>query len=347
MPVPSRPTNQVGVPAVLALAVLAAAMTALPASAAPVAAEPAAAAAVDRTLRVYNNNIENLITNNADGSCTRISGPDHLTSILVDDAGRTGTSGVKPPDILIVQQVRGTGQASAYADQLSAKFGLAAGTYQAIVVWDDPEEWGSTHRCDEQSLGDLKKKQTNGIIYNSARLSLNATSKYWSAGWLKPGTSYNNGLGCTLYKPPSNDDGSTNEWKWKRTSAIAARFIVKETGTSVFAATMHLPQENRQNACAGEDDKGIGSTGIHIGADATSLMNASTIRVVGIDANRTGIPASTLSGYGMTGYGTKATNGSSKIDYLFVRGTVQPSAIGHTVSGTKSNHLALYGFITF
>ncbi|MFC7241363.1 hypothetical protein ACFQO7_02605 [Catellatospora aurea] len=313
-------------------------------------AAPAPAAAVaDRVLRVYNNNIENLVTNNSDGSCTRISGPDHLTSMLVDDAGRTATSGVVAPDILIVQQVRGTGQASAYADQLSAKFGYPAGTYKAIVVWDDPEPWGSTHRCDDQSLGDLKKKQTNAIVYNTQRLSLASgdVSKYWSAGWLKPGTSYNNGAGCTLYKPPNNDDGSTNEWKWKRTSAIAARFTIKATGTSVFVATMHLPQENRQNACAGDGDKGIGGTGIHLGADATTLLNASTIRIVGIDANRTGIPASTLSGYGMTGYGTAATNGSSKIDYLFVRGTVQPSPIGHTVPTTKSNHLALYSFIAF
>ncbi|MEV6965990.1 hypothetical protein AB0M47_12825 [Hamadaea sp. NPDC051192] len=310
-------------------------------------AYPVPAHAADRVLRVYNNNIENLVVNNADGSCTRVSGPDQLTSMLVDDAGQTGTSGVKAPDVLIVQQVRGTGQASAYADQLSAKFGLAAGTFKAIVVWDDPEPWGSTHNCSDQSLGDLKKKQTNAIVYNSARLTLTDVSKYWSAGWLKPGTAYAGGAGCTLYKPPNADDGSTYAYKWKRTSAIAARFTLKDTGTSVFVATMHLPQENRQNACAGDGDTGLGGTGIHLGADATTLLNASTIRIVGIDANRTGIPASTLSGYGMTGYGTGATNGSSKIDYLFVRGTVQSSPIGHTVASTKSNHKALYGFITY
>lgn len=301
----------------------------------------------DRVLRVYNNNIENLILNNADGTCTRIWGPDHLTSMLVDDSGRTGTSGVQAPDLLIVQQVRGTGQAQAYADQLSAKFGLPTGTYRAIVAWADPEPWGGSHHCSQPELGDLKKKQTNGIIYNTARLSLAAISKYWSAGWLKPGRAYDNGAGCTLYKPPDNDDGATYEYKWKRTSAIAARFTIRETGTTVFAATMHLPQENRQYACAGDGYKGIANTGIHIGADATTLMNASTIRIVGIDANRTGIAASTLSGFGMTGYGTRPTNGSSKIDYLFIRGTVQPSVIDYTVNSTKSNHLALYGFITF
>jgi hypothetical protein len=315
----------------------------------PAPAQAAPTAAADRQLRVYNNNIENLIRNNSDGTCTRISGPDHLTSMLVDDAGRTGTAGVKPPDILIVQQVRGTGQAQAYADQLGAKFGYPAGAYRAIVVWDDPEPWGGSHRCSQQDLGDLKKKQTNGIIYNTRRLSLAAgdISKYWSAGWLRPGTAYHNGAGCTLYKPPNSDPDTTDYYKWKRTSAIAARFTVKETGTSVFAATIHLPQENRQNACAGDGDKGIASSGIHIGADATSLLNASTIRIVGIDANRTAIAASTLGGYGMTGYGTGATSGSSKIDYLFIRGTVQASPIGHTVTSTKSNHLALYGFISF
>ncbi|GAB3158166.1 hypothetical protein GCM10027290_60830 [Micromonospora sonneratiae] len=320
-----------------------------PAAEVAVSSAPAAevAASSDRVLRVYNNNIENLVVNNADGTCTRISGPDHLTSILVDENGKTGTAGVLAPDLLIVQQVRGTGQIEAYADQLSAKFGYPAGTYGAIVVWSDPEPWGSTHKCSSQALGDLKKKQTNGIIYNTRTLSLAATSKYWSAGWLKPGTAYANGAGCTLYKPPNSDPDTTDYYKWKRTSAIAAKFTIKETGTTVFAATMHLPQENRQNACAGDGYTGIANTGIHIGADATNLMNSSTIRVVGIDANRTGIAASTLSGFGMTGYGAKATSGSSKIDYLFIKGTVQPSSIDHTVAGTKSNHLALYGFINY
>ncbi|MEV4081742.1 hypothetical protein ACGFJC_51635 [Nonomuraea fuscirosea] len=307
------------------------------------------ATAADRVLRVYSNNLENLVTNNADGSCTRISGPAHLTSMLVDDEGRTGTSGVRAPDLLIVQQVRGTGQASAYADQLSAKVGYPAGTYKAIVAWDDPEPWGSTHKCSQQELGDLKKKQTNALIYNTRTLSLASgdVSKYWSAGWLKPGTSYAGGAGCTLYKPPNNDSGATNAHKWKRTSAIAAKFTIKETGTAVFAATMHLPEQNGQNACAGAGTTGIGNSGIHVGADATALMNASAIRVIGIDANRTNIAATTLSGFGMTGHGTKATMGSRKIDYLFVKGAVLPSPIGHTVSSTKSNHLALYGFITY
>ncbi|MBM7080227.1 hypothetical protein [Micromonospora humida] len=323
-------------------------LSGVPASARSTGAAGTAAAA-DRVLRVYNNNIENLVVNNSDGTCTRISGPDHLTSMLVDDNGATGTAGVAAPDLLIVQQVRGTGQAEAYADQLSAKFGYPAGSYSAIVVWSDPEPWGSTHKCSSQTLGDLKKKQTNAIIWNTRTLSLASgdVSKYWSAGWLKPGTAYGGGAGCTLYKPPNSDPDTTDYYKWKRTSAIAARFTIKATGTSVFAATMHLPQENRQNACAGDGITGIAGSGINIGADATSLLNASTIRIVGIDANRTGIAASTLNGFGMTGYGSAATSGSSKIDYLFVKGAVRSSPIGHTVTGTKSNHLALYGFIDY
>ncbi|MBA0050924.1 hypothetical protein E0L36_08460 [Streptomyces sp. AJS327] len=304
----------------------------------------------DRTLRVYNNNIENLVRNNADGSCTRVSGPDHLSSLLVDDEGKTGTPGVKAPDVLIVQQIRGRGQADAYADQLSAKFGLPKGTYQAVLANEDPGEWGGSHHCSDQSLGDLKKKQTNGILYNTQRLGLASgdVSKYWSAGWLKPGTSYEDGKGCTLYKPPNNDDGATYAHKWRRTSAIAARFTIKGTDTSVFAATMHLPQENAKNACGGEKTKGIGGSGIRLGADATRLMNASTLRVVGIDANRTGIAADTLAKQGMTGHGSKPTDGSRKIDYLFLGGgKVADSPVDHTVGGTKSNHLGLYGFLDF
>lgn len=331
----------------LLTAVALAAFPTVNASASVTAPDAAAAPSAERVLRVYNNNIENLVVNNADGTCTRISGPDHLTSMLVDDNGQKGTAGVAPPDLLIVQQVRGTGQAQAYADQLGAKFGYAAGTYKAIVAWSDPEPWGSTHKCSQQSLGDLKKKQTNGIIYNTRTLSLAAISKYWSAGWLKPGTAYNNAAGCTLYKPPNNDSGSTLYYKYKRTSAISAKFTIKATGTTVFAATMHLPEQNRSYACGGDGHAGIANSGIAFGGTAATLMNASTIRIVGIDANRTGIAPTTLSGYGMTGYGTAATLGSSKIDYLFIRGTVQPSPIGHTVSGTKSNHMALYGFITY
>ncbi len=59
------------------------------------------------------------------------------------------------------------------------------------------------------------------------------------------------------------------------------------------------------------------------------------------------IPSTTLSGQGLTGYGTAATHGSSKIDYLFVRGAVQSSPINYTVSSTKSNHRAMYAFIGF
>jgi hypothetical protein len=120
---------------------LAAAVALTTTSIAPAYAAPRAAE--DRVLRVYNNNIENLVRNNADGTCTRVSGPDHLASMLVDDDGKTGTSGVQAPDLLIVQQVRGTGQATAYADQLSGMFGYPAGTYKAIVAWDNPEEWAA------------------------------------------------------------------------------------------------------------------------------------------------------------------------------------------------------------
>lgn len=334
-------------------AVLAGALTIALAPAAA-AEQPANPAPADRVLRVYNNNIENLVRNNSDGSCTRISGPDHLTSMLVDDAGKTETAGVKAPDLLIVQQVRGTGQAQAYADQLSGKFGYPDGTYRAIVAWEDPEEWGGSHKCSSPSLGNLKKRQTNALIYNTKRLSLASSdiAKYWSAGWLKPGTPYGDGKGCTLYKPPNNDDGATYAYKWKRTSAIAARFTIKATSTTVFAATMHLPQENADHACAGAGDKGIKGTGVHIAKDARRLLNASDIRIVGIDANRVpsgtgGVTPTTLSEYGMTGHGAKATAGKRKIDYLFVRGSVRPSPVDHTVAGTKSNHLALYGFIDF
>ncbi|MEW9555008.1 hypothetical protein [Nonomuraea sp. NPDC050783] len=329
--------------AVAALVTAAAVLTATP----PAQAHRTAVA--ERVLRVYSNNVENLVTNNADGSCTRVTGPQHLASILVDADGRPGTSGVAAPDLLIVQQVRGAGQAGAYADQLSAKFGYPAGTYRAIVAWTDPEAWGGTHHCDDPALGDLKKKQTNALVYNTRTLSLAAgdVSKYWSAGWLKPGTPYGGGAGCTLYKPPDNDEGATNQYKWKRTSAIAARFTIRATGTTVFAATMHLPEQNGANACAGAGDRGIGGTGIRLGADATSLLNASTIRLVGIDANRTGIAPATLGGFGMTGHGSQPTMGTRKIDYLFVKGAVRPSAVDHTVSGTRSNHRALYAFIDY
>ncbi|MGH8794416.1 MAG: hypothetical protein ACRDXX_17420, partial [Stackebrandtia sp.] len=334
---------------VRAAALFAVGAVALSLAAAATAQDSAADPAADQTLRVYNNNIENLVVNHFDDeeTCTRVTGSEHLSSMLVDDDGNTGTDGVEAPDLLIVQQVRGIGQAQAYADQLSAMFGLDDGAYQAIVAWEDPQEWGGSHHCADPDLGDRKKKQTNGLIYNTERLDLASgdVSKYWSAGWLKPGTDYDDGAGCTLYKSSSDDDtshddGEVLEHKWKRTSAIAARFTIKDTETTVFAATMHLPQENADDACAGKSDTGIKETGIHFGADASRLMNDSTIRIVGIDANRTpegsdgagGITPSTLDDYGMTGYGSAPTTKSNKIDYLFIKGSVQPSSVDHTVA---------------
>jgi hypothetical protein len=156
-------------------------------------------------LRVYSNNIENLVRNDPDGACTRISGREHLASMLVDGAGETGTGGVAAPDLVLLQQVSGAAQAESYANLLSARFGLSGGTYRAIVAWHDPEEWGSSHHCRDRSLGDLKKKQTNAILYNSRTLALTDTSKYWSAGWLQPGTAYADGNGCVAYEPPNVD----------------------------------------------------------------------------------------------------------------------------------------------
>ena len=110
---------------------------------------------------------------------------------------------------------------------------------------------------------------------------------------------------------------------------------------------MRLPEENGADPCAGEDDRGLASTGMHLGADAVNLLNASTIRVLDVDANRTGVPSTTLSGYGMTGYGSGATDGTRKIDHLFARGGVHSSPVGYTVASTRSNHMALYSFIDF
>ncbi|MGH8877817.1 MAG: hypothetical protein ACRD0P_10810, partial [Stackebrandtia sp.] len=221
--------------------------------------------------------------------------------------------------------------------------------YKAIVAWDDPQPWGGSHHCADQSLGDLKKKQTNAILYNSDVLKLadGDVSKYWSAGWLPEGADYDGGAGCRLYNQDSHDSSESLKWKWKRTSAIAARFTTADTGTSVFAATMHLPQENSDNACAGDGEAGIADSGIRFGGTATNLMENSDIRVVGIDANRKGIEPDTLDSLGMSGYGSADTIGSGKIDYLFASGTVQDSPVDHTVGSTLSNHKALYGFIEY
>ncbi|MEV0313660.1 hypothetical protein [Nonomuraea fuscirosea] len=62
--------------------------------------------------------------------------------------------------------------------------------------------------------------------------------------------------------------------------------LVKRTGTTVFAATMHLPEQNGRNASAGAGDTGIAGSGIRLGADGAALRKFSSIRVIGIDANR-------------------------------------------------------------
>ena len=113
---------------------------------APPGATPTAPA-VGRVLRVYSNNLENLVRNDSAGACTPFTEYEHLASMLVDDAGRTGTSAVKAPDLLLLQQVSGAAQADAHAESLSERLGVPAGTYRALLAWDDPEDWGSSHDC--------------------------------------------------------------------------------------------------------------------------------------------------------------------------------------------------------
>lgn len=308
-------------------------------------ASPTPSVVAATVLRVYSNNIENLVENAADGACTRVSAAEHLASMLVDEAGASGTHAVAAPDLLLLQQLSGAAQAEAYADAVSAAFSYPAGTYRALVAWDDPEPWGTTHGCRDRSLGALKKRQTNGIVYNTRTLTVAGVPPTWSAGWLRRGAAYASGAGCTAYAPPSVDADPKRVAKWKRTTPMAAQFTVNGSGTTVFAASLHLPQQNRKNACAGEGDAGFGGTGISLGPEAKRLLQSSQVRVLGVDANRTGIEPSALSLFGVQGYGTGITIGRSKIDYLFVRGAVRPSSVGHTVAGTRSNHRALYGFI--
>ncbi|MFT4108875.1 hypothetical protein, partial [Propionicimonas sp.] len=305
----------------------------------------------DRTgqvLRVYSNNIENLVTNLSDGQCEKVSVAAHAASMLVDSTGVKGALAAVPaqaPDLLMLQQVSGSAQAQEYADQLSAATGRPAGTYRAIVAWAEPGEWGHTHDCAQRDLGRLKSVQTNAIIYNSATLRLTGSSLTWAAGWLAPGRAYAGGQGCTAYEPPSVDTGARAN-RWQRTTAVAARFTLVGSGTTVFAASMHLPKQNMTHACAGDGDTGMSGTGIRLSAAATKLLRASAVRVIGVDANRTGIASDALRGYGVTGYGASATVGHrTRIDYLFVRGRVRASGIDHTVQGTLSNHRALYGYI--
>lgn len=297
-------------------------------------------------LSVYSNNIENLVEDTPDGRCRRISAADHLASMLVDDSGQVGTIGVVAPDLLLLQQVGGRRDAQAYADAVSAAFGYPVGTYRALVAWADPEPWGEEHGCDVADLSQEKSRQTNGIVYNSRTLTLAGDPVTWAAGWLRPGTRYAAGAGCTAYEPPSVDRDPLRRHKWKRSAALAARFTVTGTGTSVFAASMHLPHHNGAHACAGDGDPGVSGTGVRLPAAAERLLTASAVRVLGIDANRAGIAPDALQRYGVTGYGEGRTVGRrTKIDYLFVRGAVRPSTIGHTVDGTRSTHRALYGFI--
>lgn len=318
-----------------------------PTAAATPAATSAATSAVPapRVLRVYSNNIENLVEDTADG-CAALDPAAHLASMLVDDAGRAGTPRVREPDLLLLQQLGGREQAQAYADAVSAAFGRPAGTFKALVAWDEPGEWGEQHGCDQPALAAAKSRQTNGIIYNTGTLTLDAVPVRWSAGWLRPGTRYDQGAGCTPYQPPSFDADPLRREKWKRTSALAARFTVAGSGTTVFAATLHLPHHNRAHACAGDGDPGLSATGVRLAPAAEELLAGSAVRVLGVDANRTGIAPDALTAYGVSGHGEGATVGRrTKIDYLFARGAVRPSPIGHTVAGTRSTHRALYAFL--
>lgn len=308
---------------------------------------PVAGIAASGVLRVYSNNIENLVYNNPDRSCTAVGADEHLESMLVDESGQSGTDAVQPPDLLLLQQVGGVEQAMEYADAVAQRFGYPRGTYGVIVAWDEPEEWGYTHDCRQRALGRQKGRQTNGILFNSRTLALTDTSEPWSAGWLPPGVDYAGGRGCRAYEPPHVDANPARRAKWQRTTAIAARFTIRGTDIDVFAASMHLPRQNLRNPCAGDGDTGMTDSGIRLGEDARRLLKGTSIRAVGVDANRTRLGEDVLDGYGLTGHGASRTMPRSKIDYLFVRGDVRSSEIDHTVPGTRSNHLALYTFIDY
>jgi hypothetical protein len=327
-----------------------------PATASPTTAATATAAttsasatptAAHGVLRVYSNNIENLVTNHGNLQCSGVEPADHLASMLVDAEGRTGTASVQAPDLLLLQQVSGSEQADAYGAALAKRFGYPAGTYQSVLVWADPEPWGAKHDCRKGSLGRLKASQTNAILFNTRTLELASVAAYWPAGWLRPGTAYAGGRGCTAYEPPNNDADPARMNKWKRASPVAAQFVIRGTDITVFASSMHLPRQNRDHACAGSGDPGVGGTGISLSAQANRLLQQSRLRVIGVDANRPKIADDALSMFGTTSIGNTRTLHRSKIDYLFVRGDVRPSPIDHTVEGTLSNHRALYSFIDY
>lgn len=338
-------SSPVSAPAPSATASASASTPATAGSASPTATpSPSTASGV---LRVYSNNIENLVTNEGSLRCSGVSAAEHLASMLVDADGRKGTTGVKAPDLLLLQQVSGSEQADEYAAALDERFGYPKGTYQSIMVWTDPEPWGAKHDCRDASLGRLKATQTNAILFNTRTLELTRVAAYWPAGWLRPGTAYAAGRGCTAYEPPSNDADPARASKWKRTSPVAAQFVIRGTDLTVFASSMHLPRQNRDNPCAGAGDPGIDDTGIGFGVDATRLLQESRVRVIGVDANRPKIADDALAMFGATSLGNTRTLHRSKIDYLFVRGDVRSSTIDHTVEGTLSNHRALYSFIDY
>lgn len=365
-------------------------------------ARPRPKPSVNGVIRVYNDNIENLVYNlpnqvkDKTGKvttylpCRDVSAKQHAASMFVDDAGKTVAQGGKPqaPDILTFQQVRGKDQTVAYAAQLTTYFANKDFTWikvkptyaTAIVAWDDPESWGGHHDCNSDEnlkpntwLGDKKNKQTNAILYNTQTLKLDpvgspigTSTPYWSAGWSPDGGK--SVSDCRLYKLGPHEDP-----KWKRTSAVAARFSVRANpAVVVWAASMHLPQENHQpvvhgtpdlkadNACGGDHNRGeIGSdglgTGVHMGDEAHDLMVGSTIRVVGMDANRMNLQSDTLKRYNLVNVGSgnthQATFGWEKIDYIFAKGpnqgSVAPSPIGNTVASTESPHKALYAFVSY
>lgn len=312
--------------------------------AAPAVAEVQAQAS--KPLRVYSNNIENLVTNlgkvtfSDDSSalkCEEVSISTHFNSMVMPADGQ--------PDILMLQQVSGDTQADAYAKYLSNRYGVP---YVALVVWDDDEmgAWGTDHGCTGPwaDLGKKKEKQTNAIIYNSARLTRVKTSAYWSAGRLPNAKDDRNPSvsKCELYK----DTGSE---MWKRTSAFGVKFSVDGTSPKkyVFAATLHLPQENYYFPCAAQKDSGwlAGNqgSGIRFSSEATTLADQSDAVVIGIDANRVGLNYVSNS-YGLQSAARADTHGDEKIDYLYVTGNYSDAS---TRVDTRSNHRAIFARLPY
>lgn len=275
-------------------------------------------------LVVYSNNMENW----ADGTCDGDGVWNRLFAYIKLQS--------QSPDVFLVQQISNETQLNTLVKKMTDEL---PGVYAGVIALEDPKPWmycapdseSGPDSCAKSSCTYKKRQQTNAVIYRSDRFSLVGSPNRWRADRYQDG-------GCS----------NSNQLRVHNVGVLLYDKIAKK---QVSAGSFHWPTDKSDGErCAAENAREavqeIGELGgvlKILGGDANQSKGTqgwwNDVRDSGFrdpifeTCPASGCPDST------------STAGSSRIDYLLVKGshgfsgarTINESSTG----GVYSNHRAL------